>query len=657
MSKTKWKYFTISLLLLSIALVLANCGGGGSSYVPDTTYPTSAPVPTYTGNVYGSISGYAYKDTEDDPVIMTGASRDELLANSEPGISQNDVQLWLAKLTPQYVNIQVGTEIDSVITSDQNGFFNISDIPVDNSFEPVGIGVEFADNSFFGFEDYLDYSALLKTSETGTLVSTPAKICQAAGTMDIFWVKSTTGASLQGMTFSTDSLGTVYGPFFVRKGGTTDYKKAYGFYKSGNTSGTSTITVSLSGYTALGIPVEIVKETAKIYGTVLRNGEAPDFGWVTSFGPWAFDFIGANGSYTLQKVYKGTSREVKASYWVWTGSKFEHYTDTQIISNFQQDTQLDFGGGTTNPTSTPTTTEPTATYTPTNTPTNTPTPTAQWEDWSANLPETADLRDVQVIGNNVWIAGGSDEVYYSSDGGNIITSQAIPAVSTAALTQSVFIKSDFQGYTVTNTGRILYSANAQNGNWTNIGSPGGALYSVSFPSSGTGYACGSSGRIYSITGTTVALDYTVTGATLYSITSPASGEGWVCGEAVIRYKTGAIWELPNYDNGYSYNSIYFKDSSKGWAVGAEGIIARTTNGADWAVQITTTNQLNDVFFLTTTEGWAVGQNVILHTTNGGTTWTEEASSLTSGKYLRGVYFTDSNNGYVVGNGGTLLRFH
>ena len=66
--------------------------------------------------------------------------------------------------------------------------------------------------------------------------------------------------------------------------------------------------------------------------------------------------------------------------------------------------------------------------------------------------------------------------------------------------------------------------------------------------------------------------------------------------------------------------------------------------------------MTGVFFSNINEGWIVGnQGLILKTTNGGANWTVEAVGLTS-NYLRGVQFTSPTNGYIVGNNKTLLKY-
>jgi hypothetical protein len=72
-------------------------------------------------------------------------------------------------------------------------------------------------------------------------------------------------------------------------------------------------------------------------------------------------------------------------------------------------------------------------------------------------------------------------------------------------------------------------------------------------------------------------------------------------------------------------------------------------------------QFHDVFFIDDNEGWVTTENgaafdaVILHTIDGGETWELQSQGLIT-NFLRGVLFTFTSNGYVVGNGQTLLKY-
>ena len=141
------------------------------------------------------------------------------------------------------------------------------------------------------------------------------------------------------------------------------------------------------------------------------------------------------------------------------------------------------------------------------------------------------------------------------------------------------------------------------------------------------------------------------------ISAPSSDNVWMCGETRILHYTNNTFTEPTVPSG-AYNDLHFINNLEGWVVGNNGLILYTNNGgASWDVQVNPSfNHLRSVFFLNANEGWTVGDNGrILHTTNGGTDWNIEASGLTS-EFLTGVHFTSSINGYVVGEGETILKF-
>lgn len=75
----------------------------------------------------------------------------------------------------------------------------------------------------------------------------------------------------------------------------------------------------------------------------------------------------------------------------------------------------------------------------------------------------------------------------------------------------------------------------------------------------------------------------------------------------------------------------------------------------WSLQTSgTTHHLNDVYFTDASNGWIVGEGgTILRTTNGGRSWSAQTSGTTH--TLRGVHFVDARKGWVVGNLGTILH--
>ena len=103
----------------------------------------------------------------------------------------------------------------------------------------------------------------------------------------------------------------------------------------------------------------------------------------------------------------------------------------------------------------------------------------------------------------------------------------------------------------------------------------------------------------------------------------------------------ADWETNFYD-------VVFVDADTGWAVGAEGMIAHTTDGGtNWEPQDSHTKTwLFGTDFINSDEGWAVGYGDILYTSDGGINW-EKLAWINS--EMQGLDFVNSEEGWVVGH--------
>ncbi len=103
--------------------------------------------------------------------------------------------------------------------------------------------------------------------------------------------------------------------------------------------------------------------------------------------------------------------------------------------------------------------------------------------------------------------------------------------------------------------------------------------------------------------------------------------------------------------------IYFFNKNNGWAVGAGGILLRTTNGGtNWAKTLVppTNRTLRGVYFINTLEGFACGDGgTFLKTVNGGVNWAA-AGSLPPNDYYS-VYFSDAQHGWLAGSDGSVAR--
>ncbi|MBN2425457.1 MAG: T9SS type A sorting domain-containing protein [Calditrichaceae bacterium] len=177
--------------------------------------------------------------------------------------------------------------------------------------------------------------------------------------------------------------------------------------------------------------------------------------------------------------------------------------------------------------------------------------------------------------------------------------------------------------------------------------------------------------------------------------------GWILDAQDYVLKTtdgGASWNIYPTNDATSFfaQDMFFIDHNNGWVVGTEGTIQKTTDGGEtWNIQnSSTTNIINTVMFIDANTGWAAGENVLLKTTNGGINWNllndnytyaelwvvdsntlwalgkaagiHTALSSSDGgvtwqeeilpsKNMRGMHFTDSENGWICGLYGGVLK--
>jgi photosystem II stability/assembly factor-like uncharacterized protein len=283
-----------------------------------------------------------------------------------------------------------------------------------------------------------------------------------------------------------------------------------------------------------------------------------------------------------------------------------------------------------------------------------------WTDLSDNMPELSVISDIHVIGEEVWISGGNDKVYYSPNGGATFAIQNLPPQpGNDGITSSIFMKNNQVGYVATYSGEINKTDDGGT-NWYVLHEPGITINSIHFPPTlDKGFACGNNGNIWTFDDFSI-MNLFVEGltATLMSIMFPEdSSEGKLCGDSTIRRWLNNTWNnLQIFDSTFDWNSIFFTDNNTGWVAGTQGKIFRTTDATIWNPQMSgTSKSLNDFFFIDSMEGWAAGTEMLLHTVDGGETWTQELAGRTVGMQLTAIYFTSANNGYVVGNG-VVLKF-
>jgi photosystem II stability/assembly factor-like uncharacterized protein len=100
------------------------------------------------------------------------------------------------------------------------------------------------------------------------------------------------------------------------------------------------------------------------------------------------------------------------------------------------------------------------------------------------------------------------------------------------------------------------------------------------------------------------------------------------GQTLYTSDGGANW-VERTNGSYNWQEVFLSETGKAWAVGFKsgvGGIAHSTDwGYTWQMQASGVYpQLNGIDFINDNEGWIVGNNgTILHTTNGGVTFVEE----------------------------------
>ncbi len=288
-----------------------------------------------------------------------------------------------------------------------------------------------------------------------------------------------------------------------------------------------------------------------------------------------------------------------------------------------------------------------------------------WTDISANIPTEADLSDVFFVSDNEgWISVSSDAIIlHTTDGGETFELQ-----TTQYPTEAIYMIDENEGYAGGANGRV-YRTTDGGENWIAIGSISVTLTDIDFATTTQGYCCGDHGAVFSITPQGVENLNSGLASNLHGISAPSVEKVWICGGAIIVYYNGSTFTFQSGPAG-TYNSIFFINDDEGWVVGDAGLIGGTNDGGNhWKSLAKTDESIYDTYSPNGVDVWAVGSGGrIMHSPNGddfwwnssqdqgnNTVWNIQGAGLTT-NFLRGVHFTSPTNGYVVGNGKTLLKY-
>ena len=138
--------------------------------------------------------------------------------------------------------------------------------------------------------------------------------------------------------------------------------------------------------------------------------------------------------------------------------------------------------------------------------------------------------------------------------------------------------------------------------------------------------------------------------------------GWL---VIFNFSTQSATFLKTTDGGNNWvpfngaGIFYFVDANNGWSYYGSGMngseppfkILRTTNGGtDWTEQFTDIIQgsYNEIYFSDVNNGWIVGDNgKVIKTTDGGANWNYVTNSgINPGERSKDVFFLDANTGWI-----------
>jgi photosystem II stability/assembly factor-like uncharacterized protein len=264
-----------------------------------------------------------------------------------------------------------------------------------------------------------------------------------------------------------------------------------------------------------------------------------------------------------------------------------------------------------------------------------------------------DLNNANVVGGGYY---GGSEILRTTDAGQTWLSQS-SSVSNDQLEDIYFIDEN-NGWATGGYGTLLKTTNGGDDWIYQFAGTGSKLFCIYFINEYYGIVCGEIGTILRTTdgGTSWIPQSIGTNAELSDISFSDENNGWIVGSGGVIYRTtdgGFNWMQQISGISYNLHEVQFINEYIGAAVGDEGIIRTTNGGVDWFSQPTGFSIiLYDILFLDTNNVIAIGGDgnvgTILRSTNGGNDWLSQTSDTLMWPRLRSVYFTDSNNGTIVG---------
>ncbi|MBU0672876.1 MAG: hypothetical protein KJ732_07615 [Candidatus Margulisbacteria bacterium] len=290
--------------------------------------------------------------------------------------------------------------------------------------------------------------------------------------------------------------------------------------------------------------------------------------------------------------------------------------------------------------------------------------------WDAQTAATAqDFNAIYFFTDDIgYAAGNNGTIFRTINGG----STAWTDVSTTSATfNDVLFITTFEGYALGTSGTVMKwvnlstefqplampaavaTANFKKGSFSGVNrdfaaSTGAATagYLVQSTDSGNSFA------------ETLQTNFAVDGVLRANGVLWAWGKDLGSGNFVILKDSTAVWSNAT----QQVNDLFMFDANNGYAVGAGGLVLKTTNaGATWStVTSGLTANLNALYFITAAFGWVVGDSgTIVFTSDGGSTWssytgiTEDINDI----YVKTVVTGSSIKAATVSTLATYIQVH
>ena len=212
--------------------------------------------------------------------------------------------------------------------------------------------------------------------------------------------------------------------------------------------------------------------------------------------------------------------------------------------------------------------------------------------WKARVSGTTEnLTDIQMVGEEGWIAGYDGVILHTADSGKTWSKQK----SGVALSlETIFFLDAQNGWAVGWAGTILHTVDGGN-KWQTLKIPA-ATWSLS------------------------------------SITFPDAKNGWISGFAGQLFRTkdgGASWEAKK--TGFSgwLTSIGFDGANRGWITTDNGFLLSADGGETWKPQPTQNQFFLNKILRATGIAWALGPFGMMKQTGAGTEWKRIVNPLSS----------------------------